>query len=172
MRKGNYYVGLLLIAIGAIIVISKSLFHIKIFEFNTNDFWILIVLLIGLSFEFGFFLSGRYPGLLVPGGIITTAGLLFMFEVVTDWSFAEYTWPIYILSVAIGLFQMYLFSKREKGLLIASLIVGGISVFFIICEFINDITSIVHPRVFVPVALIAGGVALFFSGISRKKSGY
>jgi len=172
MRKSNYFIGLLLIAIGVIVVLLKSVFNIQILEFNTSNFWVLIVLLIGLSFEFSFFLSGRYAGLLIPGGIITTIGLLFMFEVATGWSFTEYTWPVYILSVAIGLFQMYLFSKREKGLLIASLIVGGVSAFFIACEFINDITSILHPQVFIPIALIAGGAALLFSGMSSKKSDY
>jgi undecaprenyl pyrophosphate phosphatase UppP len=172
MKKSNYFVGLLLIAVGFIVIILKALFNFKVLELSTDDFWVLIVLLMGLSFEFAFFLAGKYPGLLVPGGIITTIALLFMFEVATDWSFTEYTWPIYILSVAIGLFQMYLFSRREKGLLISSLIIGGVSAFFIACTFIKDITSILRPEIFIPVALISGGIALLCSSMSRKKSGY
>jgi len=171
MRRGNYLVGLLLIAIGAIVLVLKTVFDIRIFEFDSYDFWVFIVLLVGIAFELGFFLSGSKPGLLIPGGIITTIALLFMFEVATDWYFAEYTWPVYILSVAIGLFQMYLFSKREKGLLISSLIVGGVAAFcaiaVVISQLTNDLTDL-----FIPVALIAGGIALFCSGSARKKSQY
>ncbi|HEY5585531.1 MAG TPA: hypothetical protein VIK78_13725 [Ruminiclostridium sp.] len=171
MRKSNYLVGLLLIALGAIALVLR-LFGIKILEFNTFDFWVFIVLLVGLAFELGFFLSGSKPGLLIPGGIITTIGLLFMFEVTTDWYFAKYTWPVYILSVAIGLFQMYLFSKRERGLLIASLIIGGVAAFSMACIVLSQITSILNPGVFIPIALIAAGLAIFFSGSAAKKSQY
>ena len=172
MKKGNNLVGLLLIAIGAIVLILRWIFGIKLLEFNTSDFWVFIVLIVGISFELGFFLSGSKPGLLIPGGIITTIGLLFMFEVTTNWSFAEYTWPVYILSVAIGLFQMYLFSRREKGLLISSLIVGGIGAFFMVVMIFSQITSIINPGVFIPIAFIAGGIAIFFSGSAVKKSQY
>ncbi|MDF2986734.1 MAG: hypothetical protein K0R50_2244 [Eubacterium sp.] len=168
MRKNNSIVGLLLISIGVIVLLLRVLFGIRLFEFNTNDFWVFIVLLVGLSFELAFFLTGSKPGLLIPGGIITTIGLLFMFEVATDWNFTEYTWPVYILSVAVGLFQMYIFSRREKGLLIASLIVGGVSAFFMACMLLNKVTSIVKPEFFIPVALIAAGISLFFSGRTKK----
>jgi hypothetical protein len=172
MKKSNYFVGVLLIAIGAIILILKAIFGITLLEFNGYDFWVFIVILVGLAFEFGFFLSGSKPGLLIPGGIITTIGLLFLFEVSTDWNFAEYTWPIYIISVAVGLFQMYLFSKREKGLLISSLIVGGIGAVFLAFTIISAITNIFDPNFFIPIALIAGGLAIFISGSAHKKSQY
>lgn len=168
MKKNNSFIGLLLILVGVVVLFLRGLFGIKLFEFNTNDFWVFIVLLVGLSFELAFFLTGKNPGLLVPGGIITTIGLLFMFEVTTDWSFAAYTWPVYILSVAVGLFQLYIFSRREKGLLIASLIVGGVGAFFMAGMIFNRITSIIRPEVFIPIALIAAGIALFFSGRTKK----
>lgn len=172
MRRGNYLVGLLLIVIGAVVLIMKG-FGIKILEFDSSDFWVFIVLLVGLTFEISFFLTGaRAPGLLIPGGIITTIGFLFMFEVATNWYFAEYTWPVYILSVAIGLFQMYLFSGRHRGLLIASLIVGGVAAFFMVSVVFAQITSILNPGVFIPIALIAAGIAILFSGSAARKSQY
>lgn len=168
MNKSTRNAGILLIAAGTILLILKSIFRIEIFDFNATDFWVFIVLLVGLSFEFSYFLTGSKPGLLVPGGIITTIGLLFMFEVATNWNFSQYTWPVYILSVAVGLFQMYLFSKREKGLLIASLIIGGISAVFMAFMILVEVTSIIRPEIFIPVALIAAGICLFFSGTGRK----
>jgi hypothetical protein len=171
MKKGNYLVGLLLIAIGVIVLVLKTIFDIKIFEFDSYDFWVFIVLLVGLGFELGFFLSGSKPGLLIPGGIITTIAMLFMFEVATDWYFAEYTWPIYILSVAIGLFQMYIFSKREKGLFISSMIIAGVAAFFAVAIIISKITTD-FTELFIPISLIAGGIAIFCSGSTFKKSKY
>ncbi|OPX42677.1 hypothetical protein CLHUN_34990 [Ruminiclostridium hungatei] len=168
MKRNNGFVGLLLIAIGVIVLLLRGLFGIRLFEFNSVDFWVFIVLLVGLSFELAFFVIGSKPGLLIPGGIITTIGLLFMFEVTTDWNFAEYTWPVYIFSVAVGLFQMYIFSKRQKGLLVASLIVGGVAAFFMVCMLLNRISSVVRPEIFIPIALICGGIALFCSGRTKK----
>lgn len=171
MKKSSYYIGLLLIALGAISLILDTVFGIRILKLDSYDFWVFIVLLIGLAFEFGFFLTGRKPGLLIPGGIVTIIGLLFIFEVSTDWHFSRFTWPVYIISVAVGLLQMYVFSKREKGLLIAGLIVGGIGAFF---EAIM-ITSLISSNVIgllIPISLVAGGIVLVVSGNSRKGSQY
>ncbi len=60
----------------------------------------------GLSFEVAYFTNRKGPGMLVPGGLLTTLGLLFLFEEITRWQFSAYTWPIYTLAVAIGLFQL------------------------------------------------------------------
>lgn len=168
MRRNTGYAGLLLIAAGVIVLLLRVLFGIKLFEFDTSDFWVFIVLLVGLSFELAFFLTGSKPGLLIPGGIVTTIGLLFMFEVTTNWHFAAYTWPVYIISVAVGLFQMHIFSRRERGLLIASMIVGGVGAFFMTCTLLSKVTSIIKPEIFIPIALIGGGIAMFCNGKTSK----
>ena len=171
MRKGNYYAGLVLIVLGVIALVLNIVFDIRIIKFDSYDFWVFIVLVIGLAFELGFFLTGSKPGLLIPGGIITTIGLLFMFEVSTDWHFTRFTWPVYIISVTVGLLQMCIFSKRQKGLLIAGSIVGGIGVFFELMMIISGISSNLI-EVLIPISLVAGGLALVFSGYSRKRSQY
>jgi hypothetical protein len=97
--------------------------------------------------------------------------MLFLFEVTTNWHFAAYTWPIYIIGVAVGLIQLYLFGGRQKGLLIASSIVGGIGAFFMVCCLFNAITSVVNLGIVIPIALIIGGVAIF-AGSSSHRSSY
>lgn len=171
MKKGNYYTGLVLIVLGALALVLNIVFDIRIIKFDSYDFWVFIVLIIGLAFELGFFLTGSKSGLLIPGGIITTIGLLFMFEVSTDWYFSRFTWPVYIISVAVGLLQMYMFSKRQKGLLIAGLIVGGIGVFFELMMILSAVSSNLI-EVLIPISLVAAGIALVFSGYSRKRSQY
>ena len=169
MKKSSYYIGLLLIALGAISIVLDLVFDIRILKFDSYDFWVFIVLLIGIAFELGFFLTGRLSGLLIPGGIITTIGLLFMFEATTDWHFSRFTWPVYIISVAVGLLQMYVFSKRAKGLLIAGLIVGGIGLFFEVIMITSSLSSNLIG-ILIPISLVAGGIALVISGKSRKGS--
>ncbi|PYG87645.1 hypothetical protein LY28_02017 [Ruminiclostridium sufflavum DSM 19573] len=170
MKKGNYFIGLILIAFGAVALILNTVFDVRLFKFDFYDFWVFIILLVGLAFELGFFLTGSKPGLLVPGGIITTIGLLLMFEVSTDWHFARFTWPVYIISVAVGLLQMYLFSKRERGLLIAGLIVGGIGAVFELMMITSSVSSNLLG-VLIPISLVAGGIALVCSS-SGKGSRY
>ena len=169
MRSEKSLAGIILIILGLILLMLQGVFGFKILNFEPHDSWVFIVLLLGISFEFAFFISGKNPGLLVPGGIITTIGLLFLFEVTTDWSFAEYTWPIYIFSVAVGLFQLYMFGGKERGLLIASgivALVAGIMMAFCLIGALSDIISI---GTLIPIALIAGGVAIFFSGRNGKR---
>lgn len=172
MRNRNSFVGAILVVLGILVVLLKSVFGIKVFEFNTGDLWVFIVLILGLSFELGYFLFGKNSGLLIPGGIITTIGFLFMFEVSTNWHFSAYTWPIYIFSVAVGLFQMYIFSRREKGLLIASSILAGISAFFEIIMLLNKVAFYINHSLVFPVILIIAGVVLIFIGTAEKRNSY
>lgn len=165
--KDRRLLGILLIIAGAVLFVMKAVFKITLLNFDSSDFWVFIVIILGLSFELSYFITGSKPGLLVPGGIITTIGLLFLFEVTTNWYFAAYTWPIYIISVAVGLFQLYLFGGRRKGVLTASAIVGGIGGFFLACTLFGAITKVINFGIVIPIVLIIGGIAIFAS--NRRK---
>ena len=80
-------------------------------------------------------------------------GLLFSINVIFGWHLMDNLWPIFPLGVAIGLFQLYLFGGREKGLLIPVGILGAVSLFFL-----------VNNLLFVDFRLIAG-IILVLIGI-------
>lgn len=166
MYKKNFTLGIILILIGLLSILNK-IFHINIISFS--NLWPLFILIPGLLFEFSYFTSGKNPGLLVPGGILTTLGFLFLFETFTKWNFSEYTWPIYPLSVAIGLFQLYIFSRRPKGLLIPVLILTSISIISFISMFLKGIFSWIDSSLILPIILIAIGIAVLFNGSNNKK---
>ena len=84
------------------------------------------------------FSNKKNPGQLVPGGILTVIGLLFCFEILTRWDYSNYTWPIYLLAVAFGLFQLYLYDHQDKGLLIPITILCLISFLFYLQLFISS----------------------------------
>jgi hypothetical protein len=155
MDKRNIYLGTALIVVGGL------LFSNQFFDFNffsMEYFWPIFVLIPGLVFEGSFFISGRNAGLLVPGGILTTIGMLFFFETFTNWRFAEYTWPVYILAVAIGLAQLYLFGIRERGLLIPIFILTLIAVVSFVMLVFGSIINWLNYSTVLPVVLILIGL--------------
>jgi hypothetical protein len=161
MRKSNYIWGLVMILIGGLLL-STDFLNINIF--SPMLFLPILILGIGLSFEAGYFVNRRAPGLLVPGGILTTIGMLFFFEVTTNWKFAGYTWPIYILAVVIGLFQLYLFAGRPKGLLIPIFILSSVAVAFLSMNILWFFNSWVNFKLIISILLM--GFGLFI--ITRK----
>jgi hypothetical protein len=165
MKNNNAALGIILLVIGGILLYN-NIFHTNLL--SMAYMWPMFVLGPGLVFEFNYFTTKKAPGLLVPGGILTSLGLLFFFETFTHWRFSDVTWPFYPLAVAVGLFQLYLFSGRPKGLLIPVGIltaVGGSS-FAII--FINKFTSFAANNLYLPVILIILGIFFIFAKPEKK----
>ena len=155
MKNKNNFWGFFLIIIGILLFVSK-LFNIQLF--NMGRLWPIFVLIPGLCFNFAYFSTRKGPGVLVPGGILTTIGLLFFFETMTNWHFAEYTWPIYPLAVAVGLFQLYIFGGRKRELLIPV----GILTLVSATSFASMIFGSINTSLVVPAILVLVGVYLIF----------
>jgi hypothetical protein len=149
MKKINSIFGLLLLFIGAMLILS----NFGVIEIVWDNLWPLFLLIPGIVFELSYFIYRKDAGLLVPGGILITYGLLFLVNVNYGWHLMDNLWPIFPLGVAIGLFQLYLFGEREKGLLIPIGILGAISLFFLI-----------NNLVFIDFGLLAG-ILLVLIGI-------
>ena len=140
MKKINYLFGFLLLCIGLILILS----NFGVMEIAWDNLWPLFFLIPGILFELSYFIyrddDGNrggiedFPGssLLILGGIFIIYGLLFLVNVIYGWHLMEDLWPIFLLGVAIGLLQAYLFGGREKVLLIPVGILGAISLFFLI----------------------------------------
>ena len=170
MRRNSSLLGGVLVIIGGLLLASRFLFNSSFLTLRPDDFWPMIILLFGVGFELAFFISMKAPGLLVPGGILTTYGILFFFEVMTNWRFAAYTWPVYLIGVAIGLFQLYLFSGRHKGLLVAIGIIGGIAAACLMIIMFRIFLGWIDIGLVIPVVLVLGGLVMVF-GRSRPKTG-
>jgi hypothetical protein len=162
MNKNNVLFGGLLIALGIIFLGAKTLFGIDIINLGPGDFWPLIIIMVGIVFESVYFVSGSKPAFLVPGGILTTVGLLHMFEVSTDFRFSEYTWPIYIVAVAVGLYQLYIFGGRSRGVFIAASILMTIAAISLISILFEIFTSVISISYFIAIILILAGLLLVF----------
>jgi len=170
MRRSNSALGGILVIIGALLLISRFLFNRTFFSLGANDFWPIIILLVGAGFELAYYTTLKAPGLLVPGGILTTYGILFFFEAATNWRFAEFTWPIYLIGVAVGLFQLYIHIGRPKGLLVAMGIISGIAAACFIVMMFRFFLGAVDLGIVVPLALLCGGLFMVF-GRGKVKTG-
>jgi len=127
MKKINYLFGLFLLLAGGLLILANY----RIIEIAWDNIWPLFVLIVGIFFEASYFINRKEAGLLVPGGILITYGLLFSVSAIYGWHLMGDLWPIYPLGVAIGLFQLYLFGGRDKGLLVPIGILGAVSLFFL-----------------------------------------
>ncbi|MHC1747137.1 MAG: hypothetical protein AB9856_01950 [Cellulosilyticaceae bacterium] len=167
MKSNYYFWGILLVIVGALGVLD-NIFGINLI--GHYSFWPLIILAIGLCFEFAYFSAKKAPGLLVPGGILTTIGLLFMFETLTNWHFSAYTWPVYPLAVAIGLFQLYWFGGREKGLLIPVGILTLVATVSFVTRVFGSMYSWLTSSSVISILMVIAGLAIIFRSIKKNQS--
>jgi hypothetical protein len=130
-------------------------------------FWpTLFVIPLGLFFHWLYFsMIGRGIGLLVPGGILLTAGVVSQIAMLFgNWSTM---WPGFILAVAVGLFELYWFGGRNKWLLIPINILTVISLlFFSVMSIGTMLNSLTFVQPFVAIGLIMGGAWII---VGRKK---
>ena len=158
MKRSSMFPGLILIAVGIMLLAN----NIGLFKFNMSYFWPLFLIIPGLSFEFSYFATGRNPGVLVPGGILITYGILFYLNIFTGWIFMGSLWPFFIFGPAVGLFQLYLFGGRERGVLISSAILAVISLTMLSFTLFGFAAEYIAP-----LALILLGVFI----LSKNRNG-
>lgn len=133
-------------------------------------FWpSLFIIPLGLFFHWMYFsMTGRKGvGLLVPGGILFTVGVVSQIAMLFDsW---VYMWPGFILAPAVGLMELYWFGNRNKWLLIPINILTVLSLLFFavfsIGTFFNQMT-VMRPIIAI-LLIVAGCFALM---MRRKES--
>lgn len=134
MRRNNSLIiwGTLLLVAGIFIILGQT----GIIHNYDQIVWPAAVLLgISLAFHLAYFMSsGRNEGLLVPAGILLVYGLMFIVpQIWPQVTILGQLYPLFILGPAVGLFEMYVFSKGRSGsmipVFILTVIGGGLLLF-------------------------------------------
>ena len=174
MSRKNKTLGVILVILGVLFLLkSLNIFnpweHISIWTVISKLWPSLFLILPGLMFHSSYFSGNRgNPGVLVPGGIFLVLGITFQLNVFFGlWGF---TWPLYIFAVAFGLFELYIFGSREKGLLIPIGILTGLSLLFFISSSLNKILSFNTRSYALPMVLIFVGFALVLGGKGKGRA--
>lgn len=159
-RNSNIVIGAVFIALGTLFLMS----NLGYINFSWSYLWPLALLIPGLYMHFAFFTGiDKNPGILVPGGILTTYGVLFYANVLFGWHMMADLWPLFLIGIAVGLFELYLFGNRDKGLLIPVAILGGIGVSALFRIYVN-----INLKDFlVPVLLIIIGLIIILKRDNR-----
>ncbi|MFD1953299.1 hypothetical protein ACFSL6_03660 [Paenibacillus thailandensis] len=114
-----------------------------------------------------FMLAPKAPGVLIPGGILLTAGIVCQIGMLFgNW---EYLWPGFILAPAVGLFEFYWFGGRNKWLLIPINILTIVSLLFFALFSLGSLFNQMvggGKTVIAAVLIIVGALVLF----SKKRS--
>ena len=114
---------------GAILIVLGLLFLAgQFFNFQGWQYlWPLFIVGIGCMFFVGMVAGGKSAaGLAIPGSILSTIGLLLVFQNLTGhWESWSYGWTIIIMAVGIGIFIMGAWSgngqQRQAGLRLAGI---------------------------------------------------
>lgn len=172
-KRGNRVAGTILVVLG-VLYLLKNLDILNI-HFNVFDifrllgvFWPAVFLMLpGFIFHYAFFAgNNRDPGLLVPGGILLTIGITC--QVSTLFGLWHVMWPGFILAVAVGLFELYLFGSRDKGLLIPVIILGGISIIFFFTFSLRWFFDLRLRQLLTGGVIILVGLSLLLKGGNRQ----
>lgn len=159
MKRINSMVwGTVLLLIGIVLTLSE----LNVINISGDVTWPIILLGLSVVFHLYYFLSnGRNEGLLVPGGILLVYGLMFL-AVFQFGSTFTMLWPLFILGPALGLLELYIFSRSAKGSLIPVFIltiIGG--------GFLLNNVGIASFGVILAIILICVGVALMISAFLK-----
>ena len=138
-NRGSLYAGIVLITFGALFLLVElagTLFGAIGLSVGWGQLWPLVIVLVGLAFWLALLVwwdqHTRIAGLAVPGTIILMNGVLFLYQSVTgDWRSWAYAWSLEPVFVGLGLLMLYALGQRERGLLVASGILGGVGIAFL-----------------------------------------
>lgn len=131
-----------------------------------SRYWpLLFVIVPGLILHLAFFSHVAPAGILVPGGILLTTG--FVLQISSTFWIWSVMWPGYIMAPAVGLFELYIFRYRRKGLLIPVFILGLTSLVFFSITFGSFINH--SLKNILSVALILLGVYIIFNKGNKNK---
>ncbi|MDD3243347.1 MAG: hypothetical protein PHD32_06475 [Eubacteriales bacterium] len=153
--------GVILVAVGVLLVLTQvGVLHI------TGDMLPAVIMLgVGVCFHIGFALSGgKNPGLLVPGGILLVYGGLYLACAIGGFGMMAKLWPLYILGVALGLFELYAFSRGRSGSMIPVFILTTVGGAFLLGNY-TQLSGVIV----VGIALVILGVVLFVNAFERAK---
>ena len=155
----NAWLGVFLMIVGGVLLLAR--FDIIVIGWKT--LWPLFILIPGLMLEGIFFLNRNVSGVLVPGGILTLTGLNLFICNLFGWHLMGILWPMFPLSVAFGLFQLYIFEERNPGLLVPVGVLGLVSL-------IGFMTSLANQLVggLIPILIFALGVYLYLKGRNHR----
>lgn len=152
-KNSNLTWGVILVVFGVYLILRN--FGIISIGKLIGTFWPLIILFISFMFHVGYFSNApKKVGLLVPGGILLTVGIVCQLSMLyNNW---HVLWPGFVLAPAVGLFELYIYGNKNQGLLIPIAILSGLSAIFFFSfsfRYLNTIVRYAFPGLIILLGL-------------------
>jgi hypothetical protein len=160
--------GVIFLALGAFLLLFAGNGALQPANLISYAWPSMFLIPVGLLFHWMYFslLGGKGAGLLIPGGIVLTVGVVCQIAVLTGgWS---WLWPGFILAPAVGLFEFYLFGYRNKWLLLPIMILTVLSGIFFTVFSIGALFNQLFNRPVMAIVLIVAGVFLLLGWKKRE----
>lgn len=159
MPNNKYSAGIIVLLAGVVILLGK----LGVFSFLGAVFWPMLVLIPGILLHVFYFGRLLPAVVLVPGGILTVYALVFMVCNLFGWDAIKYLWPLFILGIAVGLYEYYLLgSSRPRVVLTASIALAAASAVFLVLVLLWS-----WGIYAIAIALIAAGAWMMFGRRAR-----
>ncbi|UNK20077.1 hypothetical protein MNQ98_08700 [Paenibacillus sp. N3/727] len=160
--KKDLMLGLFIVTAGVVILLGK----LGVFGFLGRTLWPIVLLLPGLLLHVLFFGRRASAAILIPGGILTVYGVLFLICSFWGWDLMHSLWPILILGIAVGLYEYYLYERPRPGAVFPTALgLMLLSVVIFIFTWLNTGAFYI-----IALVLIAAGIWLIY-GRNRTKGG-
>ncbi|MBG9793821.1 glutamate synthase [Paenibacillus dendritiformis] len=160
MGKNQQLIGIVIFAAGLFILLGKW----GVFAFIGGTLWPLIMFLAGLGAYALVRARIAPPVTMVPAGMLTVYGILFM---LTHWISAglfTWLWPLLLIGVGIGLYGYYVEDPlHPRNAWLGSLLFGGVGIGFFILMLMITISLYM-----IAIALIVVGAGLVFGRLGRR----
>ncbi len=166
MDKRSFFVGLILVVLGGLLL-ANNLGWLQINWFSLISeigvLWPWVLIVAGAAFWIGWIGNRQQYGLLLPGTVLLTYGLLFWYCQSYGWHEMGYRrlWAFFMIGPGLGFLAMYLLGPKERGYLVPGTILTGLGLLFV--------TGPYHWRTLWPVILILIGLRLLFK--NRRSRG-
>ena len=159
-RTGSLVWGIVLLLAG----VALTLQYTNVISITGNLVVPVILLALAVVFHLYYFLSrNNNEGLLVPGGILLTYGLMFLWAAISFDNSLSKLWPLFIIGPAVGLFELYVFSGGRQSSMIPVFILTAIGGAFLLRNLADLDFNIV-----LAVVLVCIGLGLMVSALFRN----
>lgn len=154
--KKDIMIGLVLIGIGTLLIIQKTIgLDINVWNF----IWPLFLLVPGITMHINYFSDRSNQGNLLLAGVLTIYGALFLVNVLTNWIYSDNLIFVYPLGIAIGFLEGYAFGDKRSSRLSLAVIFLAISTYMLL----DIILPGVHIKDYIlPGLLIISGIYILF----------
>jgi hypothetical protein len=171
----SFGIGIVLVSVG-MVFLAGELAGIRLGEW----LWPFLIIGPGLLFFLGMILGGPSAGgLAIPGSIITTVGVLLLFQnTIGHFESWAYAWALIVVAVGLGLIMNGVWSNKpgltQSGWRLAGLGVVLFAIGFFFFELILNIGGfgdLLGGRFLPSLLLIGVGVLALMRGIARRAPG-